>query len=510
MKKFLIFFIILFSSINVFASEYNMNSHTSASLNGTKNRYRGVEIDYTGIANTYTFGTKYNGRLSTIETYFDYPFEANTTYTLTYNMNTEDFRNKFGGTYWWDCSDTMNATNQHVGSFTYVSYKKVKFSFRPSENTTCIRVLLGSTNQSSVGITGQSNWRLNSITLYDPAYQSGSSGGQGSSTPTPTPTPTNDYSSIINNQNNNTQDIINNQNDNTSNIIENNNSNTDKIIDNEKELLGNCVTNLYDYNDIVPFNWLTSDNYVNSDLSWSYSNYISIEGGKTYTSLYYGSSGSAASIVFYDSNYNYISGITHDNRNVITWTAPINARFVRDSVPLSNVETFMILDGTFTSHTYVPYGDKQCSSKLDETTDAINRQTDYLMDDSNPNIGDNDFLTMFNSIGVNDPLAYLLTLPTQLINKIVSLSDTCSPINLGTLYGVSLTMPCINIENIIGTSLWNIIDVIFSVSLLVVIFKNLYDTFSNLLTMGAEKEAKEKFSMPTPMDFLSMILGGDR
>ena len=116
----------------------------------------------------------------------------------------------------------------------------------------------------------------------------------------------------------------------------------------------------------------------------------------------------------------------------------------------------------------------------------------------------------FNSIGVSDPLSYLLTLPTQLINKIVSLSDTCTSINLGTLYGTMLTLPCINIENIVGTSVWNIIDVIFSVSLLVVIFKNLYDTFSNLITMGAQKEAKEKFSMPTPMDFLSMILGGDR
>ena len=56
-----------------------MNAHTSASLDGTKNRYRGVEIVQTGMPGTFTFGTRYTGKLSTLETYFDYPFEANTT-----------------------------------------------------------------------------------------------------------------------------------------------------------------------------------------------------------------------------------------------------------------------------------------------------------------------------------------------------------------------------------------------------------------------------------------------
>ena len=168
----------------------------------------------------------------------------------------------------------------------------------------------------------------------------------------------------------------------------------------------------------------------------------------------------------------------------------------------------MLVKGTVS--TFISYGSPLCSNKLDETTNAINQQNEYLMDDSDPNISDNDFLSTFNSIGLNDPLSYLLTLPTQLINKLVSNSDTCSPINLGSLYGVNITLPCIDLESILGNSVWSIIDIIFSVSLMAVIFKNLYDTFSNLLTMGAEKEAKEKFSMPTPMDFLSMILGGDR
>lgn len=492
LKYFLIVFILLLTP-KVFALEYNMNSKTSATFNGTKNRYLGTEIYNTGTTNTYTFGTRYNGKLSSIDTYFDYPFEANTTYTLTYNMNTEDFRNNFGGKYWWDCSDTMNATNQHVGNFTYVSYKKVKFSFTPSENTTCIRVLLGSTNLSSTPITGVSNWQLDSITLYDPDYQSGSSGGQGS-TSTPTPTP-NTNQDIINNQNNNTQDIINNNNQNTSDVIENNNENTDRIIDNMSDDCTNLI-NLQDLtlvkNDNRTYNYYLPNTLPAGTYTLSYK-YNKIGLPTTYTQLLLNSS-AVSYILLNESGKNTFTTSTDFNRFYI---------FIDNNSPsgsIVNLSDFMLVEGT-EAKPYCKYGSKV--NKLDQTNQ-------YLMDDSDPNISDNDFMTMFNSLNINDPLNYLLTLPTQLINKMVSLSGSCSPIELGSLYGTMITLPCINLENIIGSSVWNIIDVIFSVSLLVVIFKNLYDTFSNLLTMGAQKEAKEKFSMPTPMDFLSMILGGDR
>ena len=152
---------------------------------------------------------------------------------------------------------------------------------------------------------------------------------------------------------------------------------------------------------------------------------------------------------------------------------------------------------------------KLCKNGNQSISDSINNTNDYLQDDSDPIISDSALNDVFGRVHFSDPLSYLLTLPTQLINKIVSMSDTCSPIDLGTLYGVHLTLPCINLENYLGSDLWNILDVILSVGLLSVIFKNFYDTISNLLTLGGQKEAKEKFSMPTPMDFLAMILGGD-
>lgn len=150
------------------------------------------------------------------------------------------------------------------------------------------------------------------------------------------------------------------------------------------------------------------------------------------------------------------------------------------------------------------------------TNNIINNQNentqeiiDAIDDGSDPNISDSELSSFFSSFSYTDPLAYLLTLPVQLINKIVSLSDNCSTINLGTLYGFTFTLPCLNLETYLGSAVWGTIDVIMSVTLLVIILKNFYDTISNLLTLGGEKEAKEKFSMPTPMDFLARILGGD-
>ena len=482
LKYFLLIFI-LFLVPKTFCIEFNMNAYTSATLGGTKNRYRGTEIDITGSANTYTFGTQYNGRLSVIETYFDYPFAKNLTYRLTYNMNTDDFRNNFGARYWWDCSHTMNATNQHVGTLTYVSYKKVQFTFTPTESTNCIRVMIGSSNVSTGAITGVSNWRLNNITIYDPDFQGGGS-GQGTSTPTPTPvsTPNATNQDIINNNNENTQDIINNNNENTQNIINNNNENATCPV-------GPHVIDIDTFTGEL--GKLNSDGSISSNVSLTVSKYFIVRPNTEYTLSYTNGSYSGSYYCLYTNSKTVITCFPHGTNN-LTFTTTGATTYVRFT--LNSGKAFS-LNGPV------------CNNWQQE---GINETNSYLKDDSDPNIEDNEFTNLFNSVGFNDPLSYLLQLPVQFINQLVSQSNACQTISLGTLWGVSLSLPCIDIGSIIGQQVWDIIDVLFSVGLLVVIFKNLYQTFANLMTMGGEKEAREKFSMPTPMEFLSLILGGDR
>lgn len=493
--KYLIFVSLLFLTPNVFAKDINVTSNCYGST-GYSNMYDGHEVQYQ-TDSVYNFGTRYEKQLSSFETQLRYNLSANTDYVITFNTNnSDDFRNNFK-TY--NVYDNDHNDNNLIKSFTFVSMKKVKISFRTTSATSRVTIQMGGSNNYD-SITGVNNWNIKSAILTVPDDIPSGSTNQ----------------DIINNQTNNTNNIINNNNENTSDIINNNNQNTETITNSIEQssqaitnVLGNLCPNLFNKDTALLYKGIDSSNgnlYDNN--STFVSDFIKVESNTDYYI-----NGGLSSAYGYDNSKNYLGVIINTVGNKSFNTG--NAEYIRvknwysqDGVDLiQQLNTSMLVKGTI-SKSYCEFG--SYSSKLDDTTNAINETNEYLKDDTDPNIQDNDFLSMFNSVGVNDPLSYLLTLPTQLINKLVSLSDTCSSINLGTLYGVMITLPCINLENILGSSVWNIIDVIFSVSLLVVILKNLYDTFSNLLTMGAEKEAKEKFSMPTPMDFLSMILGGDR
>lgn len=521
--KYILFFLILMLSPKAFAATYNVTSKVEAIPNFGGGTYGGYAK---GIAlpTYYNINTRYNGQLAMLDFYLssdDWDWNYNKTYTITLNMATEDWRNNFMGPQVFSAQTNGNTTGSNLyvsNTFRFVSYKQIKFNFKLGSSLgPYLKFRLYSTNTNTTNITGVNNWRLSSISISDVSATPTPT----SVTPTPTPSSGASNQDIINNNNNNTQSIINNNNSNTESIIDNNTQNTTDIINNNNsntdkivEQLSDCKNNLFNASAYTSSNFndtQVSDNNINATATqtWKTISYnFDVEEGETYT-LHYKSDTTGAT--FYRSSGS--QWIQLNNDSFVTFVADssnLEIRLQNSSMGLGiyNWSELMLVKGSVS--TFIPFGSPVCSNKLDQTTDAINQQNDYLMDNSDPNISDNDFLNTFNSVGVNDPLSYLLTLPTQLINKIVSLSDTCSTINLGTLYGVMISLPCINLENILGSSVWNIIDVIFSVSLLVVIFKNFYDTFSNLLTMGAEKEAKEKFSMPTPMDFLSMILGGDR
>lgn len=334
MRKYILLFLIIFFCTPVYAQEFNMNSYTSATLNGTKNRYRATEIYNTGQSSTYTFGTRYNGRISDIETFFDYPFVENLTYRLTYNMATEDFRNNFGTAYYWDCDQTMTNNNAHVASVNYISYKKIQLSFKLDEATSCVRVWVRSTNLSSTAISGISNWQLNSITIYDPEWQSGSGSGQGSTT-APTPSP-NNYQDIIDSQNNNTQDIINNQNSNTQDIIENNNQNTQEIVNSNKS----CQ--FIDKNKVSTDGYLdSSGNLQDGGGQWGVTDFINIYNGTVKVTE---PMVSGAYTCFYDSNKSITGCNSQANFVLDTYlNIPNNSSYARFSIyKTSNIPTFEV------------------------------------------------------------------------------------------------------------------------------------------------------------------------
>lgn len=251
--KYILAVLIVSIAPNVFALEVDVTSSiTSPETSGT-GKYRGTEILNTGTQATYNVRTRYQGRLSRIIYNLPLPselgdcFTTNAIYTVTMYMETNDWNNKFGTVKVRPYSSS--STNWSNGNVTYVSYKKIYFTFKiPSSDTTCydfVWVDLPSTNISNTGITQISNWNLNKITLTDPTISSGGSSGGSGTTPTPTPDNT---QQIIDSQNENAQNIIENNNTNTQNIIENNNENTDKLNESLNSTCKDTQINLsYDY-----------------------------------------------------------------------------------------------------------------------------------------------------------------------------------------------------------------------------------------------------------------------
>lgn len=128
------------------------------------------------------------------------------------------------------------------------------------------------------------------------------------------------------------------------------------------------------------------------------------------------------------------------------------------------------------------------------TTNAINNQTqqqqqnhDELMDDLNDSSTDdptNDLEDMQENEISNSVISDLLLLPLNMFQRIInSINGTCSTFNLGSLYGSNLTLPCIDIPSIIGSSLWGVIDVLFSGIFVLSIRKKFVDIFQNITSL---------------------------
>lgn len=112
------------------------------------------------------------------------------------------------------------------------------------------------------------------------------------------------------------------------------------------------------------------------------------------------------------------------------------------------------------------------NKKLQENNEEIKKQTeeqkktnDTLKDD---NIDSSKTKIEDKSADASkSPISSLLTLPLKILGNInTGLSGTCSPFSLGTMFGTELILPCINLEERLGSWLWGLIDSFFCIFLI--------------------------------------------
>lgn len=129
----------------------------------------------------------------------------------------------------------------------------------------------------------------------------------------------------------------------------------------------------------------------------------------------------------------------------------------------------------------------------EDTKNAIKDTNDTLKDDT----VDNSSLNIDDKsadLG-NSPVSDLITLPIKLLTNIYNgFSGSCVSYNLGSLYGTQIIFPCINLESILGSFLWGLIDslcCIFLIYKIAMLFVSMWtkivtmkDVFTSIYTPG--------------------------
>ena len=120
-----------------------------------------------------------------------------------------------------------------------------------------------------------------------------------------------------------------------------------------------------------------------------------------------------------------------------------------------------------------------------------NQQTNEELSDINDNLTNSDVTGVEDSfeqfegfLEDNSTITQLITLPITLYSSILNnIGGSCQPFNLGSLYGENLVLPCVNIGNYLGSTLWGMIDLIISGFAVYFIAKKLIKVFNNFSSM---------------------------
>lgn len=127
------------------------------------------------------------------------------------------------------------------------------------------------------------------------------------------------------------------------------------------------------------------------------------------------------------------------------------------------------------------------NSQNNNTQQIINSQnsiSNEIIDDTAPNSEEiSNFFDTINMVSFG-PISGILQIPLRILGHFQEeVNNTCSPVTLGRLYGHDITMTCIDIESLVGTNLYNMMDILIAFFCYYELFMyiiHIYDKFTNL------------------------------
>ena len=125
-------------------------------------------------------------------------------------------------------------------------------------------------------------------------------------------------------------------------------------------------------------------------------------------------------------------------------------------------------------------------NNIDNVNTNITNVNDSINDDTIDNNFQDSTMNNINSqLASNNVISDLLLLPVTLYQKILNTlsSNTCSPYSLGTLFNTELVLPCVNLQDFLGSTIWTTIDLICSGVFIFGIRKKFVDIFNNMTSL---------------------------
>lgn len=173
-----------------------------------------------------------------------------------------------------------------------------------------------------------------------------------------------------------------------------------------------------------------------------------------------------------------------------TYTAKCPVHLPDNGSGITNIN-FQTLGNTsgislYSPMTFIIENNSDITNAIEDNTDAINETNDTLKDDSiDDSKAESDIDDMKDKVASNGSITQLLTLPITLYQSILnSLNGSCSSFSLGSLYNHNLTLPCINLQNLLGSTLYNIIDILCCGSFILVFRKRMVDIFNHMTSLN--------------------------
>lgn len=243
-----------------------------------------------------------------------------------------------------------------------------------------------------------------------------------------------------------------------------------EVIDNQNQIAEEQnqqqqVCNIYDKNTIITNNYyLNSIGVETSNSNWGITEYINIY-QSTLSRVANLSSHSGVYMCVYDDNKVKINCYSEYDNDTLTFTS--NMKYIRFSINKnSNLPQFKI-----------------CKNGNQAISDSTNNLNDTLNSDNTPDSGSTSsaYDQFDDYVATNGVITSLVLLPVNLFtNVLTSLNGQCVRFSLGSLLGTNIYFDCVDPSDFLGSTLWNVIDVLCSGFFVYHIAQQFIKVFHNL------------------------------